>query len=203
MNPRSLLPLFALLLSCPKPDDTGDTDTGDTIDNEWGFDMKMPLERTLDCAGTPQAFLDANWLCTFDYGGTTGMVYAAATPVSCIETMSYIPTFEAVGQIWIDGTVTDLDNVAYDWGGNHHNDQVDLDWNGQHYTYSHSSFGFGWRSCQNMDCLVVTTLDGTSVQDGCGCDRSLPIVCVEVQADGSWAELADTFERCNGDDCGA
>lgn len=202
MRPIHLLPLL-LLTACPKPDESGDTDIqdGDPIENEWGFDMFAPTSAEVDCDGTAQVFEDMDWLCTFEVDGTSAMVYAASRATSCLVTMSYVPLFETQAWMWRNGAVTALEGALYDWGGNHHNDQLEFQWEGQRYLYSHSSFGFGWRSCQEMDCLQVTGTDGALVQDGCGCDRTLPIVCRQVMADGTWGDFTDTFARCNGDEC--
>lgn len=55
-----------------------------------------------------------------------------------------------------------------------------------------------------MDCLQVYDADDNLVEDGCTCDRTLPMVCVAVQTDGTWAALEDSFATCPGDDlCGA
>ena len=43
----------------------------------------------------------------------------------------------------------------------------------------------------------------TLVEDGCTCDRTLPISCSLMAADGTWGPLEDDFAGCNGDDtCG-
>jgi len=209
-----ILALPLLLLSCGKPDDTSDTDTDADTDsdsdsdtdlpNDWGFDMRVPQTRTLECAGGTHEFDDMDWLCTFPLQNVTGMIYIAATPTDCFETMSVVPSFEARGQIEIDGAISDLSSPMYDWGGNHHNDALDFDWDDQHFRMYHSSFGMGWRSCQPMDCMqVFESFGGEMVEDGCTCDRSLPTVCVQVQKDGTWVEFDDTFAVCDGDDtCG-
>ena len=69
---------------------------------------------------------------------------------------------------------------------------------GTSYRYYHSSFGFGWRRCQPMDCVQELRSDGV-VDDGCTPARTRPIVCVEIAEDGTEPALLDTFEKCLGD----
>ncbi|HPA58115.1 MAG TPA: hypothetical protein PLT70_11890, partial [bacterium] len=99
---------------------------------------------------------------------------------------------------WIsfDGAVSEITGANYDWGGNHHNDFLEFSYSGKKFKIYHSSFGYGWRSCQNMDCMQV----GDPVtEDGCTKERTLPSVCQEVSADGTVGSFEDTFEPCAGD----
>jgi hypothetical protein len=90
--------------------------------------------------------------------------------------------------------------VSYDWGGNHHNDAIEFDAAGKHWRAYHSSFGFGWRQCQPMDCLQQTQgVGGTVIEDGCTKERTLPAVCRPIKADGSYDALVDSFKPCLGD----
>ena len=184
----------------PGPQDQG----GDVAD--YGFDVRVPEMHTYTCEGgwqgsTEMSEQDADWICTFDVGDVHGYVYTQSTPTGCIVTMSANPTYTgAGGWISIDGQVSPLTNVGYDWGGNHHNDSMSFDWNGKHYSYYHSSFGWGWRACQNVDCIQVYGGDGTTLEtDGCSADRTLPAVCSAVKADGTYDPLVDTFAKCPGD----
>ena len=41
------------------------------------------------------------------------------------------------------------------------------------------------------------------LEDGCTCDRTLPVVCEQITPKGSWGEFTDTFAVCEGDSlCG-
>jgi hypothetical protein len=190
----------------PQPD-TGDTSE---IENEFGFVMRKPQQRTLSCEpafpGGPEQvdFMDTDWICTFDHGGKTGYIYVQATPTGCASGgMSSLPTFDGAGWISIGGAVSGLSDVYYDYGGNHNNDELGFAYNGAFYRYYHSSFGFGWRACQPMDCMIV--LDGkggTVLEDGCTDTRTLPVVCLPVESDStsfSAADFVDTFAKCPGD----
>jgi hypothetical protein len=171
--------------------------------SEYGFAIRTPQTRAITCTGAedqgPQDLPDTDYLCTFVHGGVSGYVYLQSTPVSCTMMMSALPTFETkLAQISIDGAVTDLSSATYEWGGNHHNDSFSFVYGGQTFTYDHSSFGFGFRCCDDPDCLRVS--DGaTVVEDGCTKERTLPIVCVLIKPDATHDPLDDTFEHCPGD----
>ncbi|MBN1653433.1 MAG: hypothetical protein JXA30_06620 [Deltaproteobacteria bacterium] len=181
----------------------GGGDGGSGSGGEFGFNYRLPQTHSLICAGgvgdpNPQEFLDVDWLCTFDYDGLNGHLYLQSTPISCTRTMSAVPEFETYNaQLSIDEQIVPLQNAQYVWGGNHHNDSLAFDHNGKSYDYNHSSFGYGWRACRNMDCMRVD--DGVSLDDGCTVDRTLPVVCVQIQPDGTHEPIIDTFEPCLGD----
>ena len=145
--------------------------------------------------------LDMDWLCTFEHDGESGYVYLQNNTTSCEDFgMSVGGGFTNVGAwISIDGNVSTLSGGYYDWGGNHHNDSMGFEYNGKKYEYYHSSFGYGWRVCQNMDCINVNAGEDDE-ELGCGSDRTLPIVCVQIKSDGTYEELIDNFEKCPGDD---
>lgn len=155
---------------------------------EYGFNVRKPGAMNLD------------WLCTFD--GKSSYVYArllqtgterkgiAETPVYMVE----------LAQISVNGKVSELANAYYDYGGGHHNDALGFDYDGATHSYYHSSFGFGFRSCQPMDCRNVYALGTTTLQtEGCAPARSLPATCVSIEADGTHAALEDKFVKCPGD----
>ncbi|MBN2341322.1 MAG: hypothetical protein JXX29_16975 [Deltaproteobacteria bacterium] len=178
-----------------------DTDTG--LENEWGFAIKTPVTRTLNCDDPEDIFdgewevLDRNWLCTFEEGNVEGVLYVQAIPTECFVLMSPQAVFEiGVAQIWIDGEVSSLTDVGYDYGGNHQNDSLSFTYGDLAYSYFHSSYDVGYHSCQNMDCANVFDMEGALVEKGCGCERTRPIICVQQQADGTFPELIDTFEIC-------
>lgn len=155
--------------------------------SEYGFNVRKPGAMNLD------------WLCTFEgksyfYARLlqtgTEQKGIAETPVYKVE----------LAQISVDGSVSELANTKYDYGGGHHNDALSFDYEGATHSYYHSSFGFGFRSCQPMDCRNVYALGTTTLQtEGCAPARSLPETCVSIEADGTHAMLEDTFVKCQGD----
>jgi len=190
-------------------DSDGDTDSGGPIENEWGFAMRLPKARTLTCVDPDENEYsweteDADWICTFEHAGVQGILYVQNTPVECLYASSEQAVYAGTSaQMWMDGDLYTAHSPLYDWGGNHRNDFLDFQYQGVRFRYYHSSFGFGWRACQNMDCLQVLNEDLTVVEDGCTCDRTLPAVCARVGTDGAFGELVDTFEVCPGDEtCG-
>ncbi len=187
------------------PDGGGGADAASTDGGhaELGFEIRVPETRSVTCSyypegfpEDPQEFADADWLCTFDHGGTQGYLYVQATPIDCEWAFMAYPSFDTgLAQLSIDGNVNDLENALYDWGGNHHNDTISFDYAGSQYVYDHSSYGFGWHACQPVDCIRV--YDGAElVEDGCTEERTLPIVCVPILEDGTHDTLEDRFDPC-------
>ena len=171
--------------------------------SDLGFFVRVPQTRTVTCGdGTTADAPDVDLVCQLPWDGKTYYVYVQSHPTACFE-MMMTPTFDVDGA-WmsVDGTVTEAD-ATYDWGGNHHNDQLQITYAEMIFQLYHSSFGFGWRSCARPDCLILNDLNLTIVQDGCSPTRTLPVICVSVNADGSLPEfvdpLIDNVEMCG--DC--
>lgn len=165
-------------------------DDDETGPQEYGFRLRKPGEKHLD------------WLCTFNSDADSGYVYVRLLQTGMKSTgIASVPVYEAeLAQISLNGAVTPLGNASYDYGGGHHNDALSLDHGGKTHTYYHSSFGFGFRSCQAMDCRNVYALGTTTLEtEGCTSARSLPEVCVSVESDGTHAALVDEFMKCPGD----
>jgi hypothetical protein len=115
--------------------------------------------------------------------------------------MVALPVFETVGAYAAkDGNVSALEGAYYDFGGNHANDWLEFELNGKHFRYYHSSFGLGYRKCQPMDCMQVSeSAGGRLIEDGCTDERTLPVVCVEIDPEESYYDdddLVDNFEPC-------
>ena len=190
--------LLCVAIACD--DDAANVSRGAAIDNEWGFSMETPRTRTVHCEGADLKTPDADWLCTVEQDGKTGVIYVQSTPVSCYVVSGIIPVYETVtAELWMDGAVTTLSDAQYDYGGGHHNDNLRVTVNGTRLEYNHSSLDYRIRACQPMDCAMLLDDDDAVVENGCLCDRSLPVVCSEVKTDGTFAPLVDTFEMCEGD----
>lgn len=154
-------------------------------------------------------FDQQDWICTFKYAGKEGFVYAQGSPIACRATMSMIPIISVDSAVlYVNGKYETLSTASYEWGGNHHNDKFRFTYDGKVYEYFHSSYGWGGRSCQEMDCMRVFESDGTTlIEDGCktfdedlGGVRSLPVVCRFASLeDGSFGDFTDSFELCPGD----
>ncbi len=186
---------------------TGGTTGGGT--GEYGFTYRSPGSHTESCTSEVlrgQTLTinapDQDWLCTFNVAGQKGYVYARTTAngAACIYSNAF-PTYKVeLAQISIGGLVTDLANPQYDGGGNHHNDALRFDYQGSTYEYYHSSFGTGGRRCQDMDCINIYAVGGTTpTTEGCASTRTLPEVCVLITDDGTHGPLVDKFTKCPGD----
>ena len=163
---------------------------GNSGGGEFGFSYRKP------------AATDVDWLCTFRQGGVSGHVYARLNQTGTMMVgIATIPVYAtALAQISVGGTPADLGSTQYDYGGGHHNDSFRFDYQGKTYKYYHSSFGFGFRSCQPMDCINVYESGATTPQtDGCTSARALPEICVPIKADGTHDPLTDRFMKCPGD----
>jgi hypothetical protein len=158
--------------------------------DEFGFSYRVPGDKNLD------------WLCTFNDAAASGYVYVRLLQTGTTSTgLATVPVYSAeLAQISIDGQLAELSGATYDYGGGHHNDSLAFEYAGKSQRYYHSSFGFGFRSCQNMDCRNVHAPGTTAIEtEGCGSDRALPEVCVSFEADGTHEPLADRFMKCPGD----
>lgn len=155
-------------------------------------------------------FDQQDWICTFKYADKEGFVYVQGSPTDCQTTgMGMNPEISVdTAVFYVNGKYATLKDLSYEWGGNHHNDKFRFTYDGKVYEYFHSSYGFGGRSCQEMDCMRVFESDGTTlIEDGCktfdedlSTVRSLPVVCRFASVDdGSFGDFTDTFELCVGD----
>jgi hypothetical protein len=170
------------------PAATGGTSGG----GEFGFTYRKPGATDLD------------WLCTFRQGGADGHVYVRLNQTGTMTVgIATVPVYTAVlAQLSTSGSgaPSELANVQYDYGGGHHNDSLRFDDQGKTYKYYHSSFGFGFRSCQPMDCINIYAPGATApLTDGCTSARALPEICVPIKSDGTHDPLIDRFMKCQGD----
>lgn len=188
--------------------DGGGSADGGGVPGPYGFTLRKPISHSLDCKGIspmdPNAKLQAketDWVCSLVAGKVDAHVYVQATPAKCISLgMGLGASYQVTGWISQGGAVGPLTKATYDIGGGHQNDSIELEHQSQVYKLYHSSFGFGWRKCQEMDCVqVLEGFAGKVKQDGCTKERTLPIVCREVKPDGTVDELVDLFKPCKGD----
>jgi hypothetical protein len=167
-----------------------DPGSGGSTGSEYGFSFRAPSEKNLD------------WLCTYHQDQVSGYVYVRLLQTGMQSAgIAMVPVYAVqLAQISIDGKVSMLEGVEYEYGGGHHNDALAFDYAGKSQRYYHSSFGFGFRKCQNMDCRDVYGLASTTLEtEGCASDRMLPEVCVSFAPDGTHAALTDAFMKCPGD----
>ncbi|MBI5545272.1 MAG: hypothetical protein HY901_15385 [Deltaproteobacteria bacterium] len=174
--------------------------------DERGFLLRVPQARDVPNtdpagAGGTTSCEDLDYVCTLDDGTLHGFFYVQATPTENRGMPLGMVYRTEGGWLSLGNVVTAAENAEYDRGGNHAIDTVSFDLNGLTYRYYHSSLYPWYRPCHDMDCLEV--YQGTSiVKAGCEPDRSLPVVCVNVEArDGApyVPELVDTFATCPGD----
>lgn len=175
------------------------------------FKTRVPKREVYTCKSTElsweEKFDQVDWICSFKYDGDEGYVYVQESPTSCQARFSMIPVMSIdTAVFYVNGKYKTLNDVSYDWGGNHHNDRIRFTYDGKVFEYNHSSYGWGGRSCQEMDCLIVYEADGkTVIEDGCGLDadisnsRKLPVVCRAADENGKFDDFTDTFQLCMGD----
>lgn len=182
--------------------DAAATDGGITP-GPYGFTMRMPRHHDIPCTGMfcPSPTIgaeDVDYVCDLRFGTLNHYVYVQARPMSFLDFMGFL--YEVDAAYLSDGTTVTQVSATYSWGGGHHNDSLTVDVGTYVVRYDHSSFGFGFRQCQPMDCLVIYEPGpGAEVQNGCRRDRSVPAICKPVAADGTVPPLVDTFMRCPGD----
>lgn len=172
-------------------------------DVAFGFELRAPIAHRIPCSGPgcPAPTVEAeeiDYVCDLRYGALSHYVYVQARPVSFVVFMGY--NYEVDGAWISDGTTATPITAVYNFGGNHHNETITADVPGYQVRYDHSSYGFGFRQCQPMDCLVVYEAGpGAELENGCTRDRTVPTICKPVRADGTLEPFVDTFMRCPGD----
>ena len=165
---------------------------------------------TQELGGFEGDFDQKDWICSFKYAGMEGYVYVQSSPTGCTPHWGFYPDIGVDSAvIYVNGKYETLNDVTYDWGGNHHADSFRFSYDGKVFEYSRSSInGFAFRPCHEMDCLKVYEADGTTlIEDGCNINgddlskvRQLPIVCRFANVDdGSFGDFTDNFELCPGD----
>jgi len=174
-------------------DESAGVDAVVKADPLTGFEIRKPLPRQIDPGLTVE---DVDYVCTLVYGEIDAYFYIQTTPFKCSATG--LCQFQTIGAWISDGGLVRPVEASYNWGGHHHNDWILLRLKGLTVRYNHSSYGFGWRSCQAPDCLQIET-DGMLDKDGCEPERTLPVVCRQVWADGTYDPLVDDFRTCPGD----
>lgn len=180
------------------------------------FKTRVPKKAVYHCDLTQEIggfegdFDQKDWICSFKYAGMEGYVYVQASPTGCTPHWGFYPDIGVDSAvIYVNGKYETLNDVTYDWGGNHHADSFRFSYDGKVFQYSRSSInGFAFRPCHEMDCLQVYEADGTTlIEDGCNFNsddlskvRQLPIVCRFANLeDGSFGDFTDNFELCPGD----
>lgn len=180
------------------------------------FKTRVPKKAVYHCDLTQETggfegdFDQKDWICSFKYAGMEGYVYVQSSPTGCTPHWGFYPDISVDSAVfYLNGKYETLNDVTYDWGGNHHNDSFRFSYDGKVFEYSRSSInGFAFRPCQEMDCLKVYEADGTTlIEDGCNFNsddlskvRQLPIVCRFANLeDGSFGDFTDNFELCPGD----
>lgn len=118
-------------------------------------------------------------------------------PVSCRLTVGVISYEVHKAEFFVNGSKKEISDVSYHGGGNHRIFGLQFTYKGKVFKYDYSTMGMGGRPCQNMDCMKVLESDGKTVaQNGCGEERSLPIVCRHAKADGTFDSFEDSFHVC-------
>ena len=174
------------------------------------FEIRKPKGHVLPCevprGGEGEFMRDTlsqhDVICTYDYNGEKGFLYVQLTPISCGGGMSITPGRYNVdkAEFYVNGKFADVSDVDYEWGSNHHVEKLWFTYKENVFLYSQSTMGWGGRPCQNMDCLKVFESDGkTYVENGCN-ERSLPIVCRNINSKGEVvSDFTDTYKVCEGD----
>ena len=172
------------------------------------FEIRKPKHDAFTCEVSwgdeteTKTFSQHDVICTYDYNGEQGFLYVRLTPTSCHGGMSITPSSYDVDKVelYVNGEFAEVSDVKYEWGGNHHVEKLMFTYKDKVFRYGQSTMGWGGRPCQNMDCLKVFESDGkTYVENGCN-ERSLPIVCRNVNGNGEIVgDFTDKYEVCEGD----
>ena len=171
------------------------------------FDIRVPDQKFLPCRDSivstnyREDWIDtvgqSDLICSFKYDGDSGYVYVQNNPVSCRLTVGLISYEVHKAEFFVNGSKKEISDVKYHGGGNHRIFGLQFTYKGKVFKYDYSTMGMGGRPCQNMDCMKVLESDGkTVVQNGCGEDRSLPIVCRHAKENGTFDSFEDSFHVC-------
>ena len=171
------------------------------------FDIRVPDQKFLPCrdsivsANYREDWIDtvaqSDLICSFKYDGDSGYVYVQNNPVSCRLTVGLISYEVHKAEFYVNGSKKEISDVKYHGGGNHRIFGLQFTYKGKVFKYDYSTMGMGGRPCQNMDCMKVLESDGKTVaQNGCGEDRSLPIVCRHAKENGTFDSFEDSFHVC-------
>ena len=171
------------------------------------FDIRVPDQKFLPCRDSivsgnyREDWIDtvaqSDLICSFKYDGDSGFVYVQNNPVSCRLTVGLISYEVHKAEFFVNGSRKEISDVKYHGGGNHRIFGLQFTYKGKVFKYDYSTMGMGGRPCQNMDCMKVLESDGkTVVQNGCGEDRSLPIVCRHAKENGTFDSFEDSFHVC-------
>lgn len=181
----------------------GGSDAG-MIDGPFGFTLRLPGTREVPCTGIfcnspTQTAEDTDYICDLRWSGLEYYVYVQSHGTSFLDFMGLL--YEVDGAWYSDGTNATPTTAVYLWGGNHHNDSLIVDLPSHQVRWDHSSFGFGFRQCQPMDCVAVYEAGpGAELVNGCQPERTVPAICKRVAPDGTITAWEDTFMRCAGDE---
>ena len=171
------------------------------------FDIRVPDQKFLPCRDSivsdnfREDWIDtiaqSDLICSFKYDGDSGFVYVQNNPVSCRLFVGDISYEVHKAEFFVNGSMKEISNVEYDVGGNHRIFGLRFTYKDKVFRYGYSTMGMGGRPCQNMDCMRVQKLDGTTmIQNGCDEDRSLPIVCRHAKENGTFDSFEDSYHVC-------
>ena len=171
------------------------------------FDIRVPDQKFLPCHDSivsgnyREDWIDtvaqSDLVCSFKYDGDSGFVYVQNNPVSCRLTVGLISYEVHKAEFFVNGSRKEISDVKYHGGGNHRIFGLQFTYKGKVFKYDYSTMGMGGRPCQNMDCMKVFESDGKKVvQNGCGEERLLPIVCRHAKEDGTFDSFEDSFHVC-------
>jgi hypothetical protein len=171
------------------------------------FNIRVPDQKFLPCHDSivstnyREDWIDtvaqSDLICSFKYDGDSGFVYVQNNPVSCRLTVGLISYEVHKAEFFVNGSMREILDAKYHGGGNHRIFGLQFTYKGKVFKYDYSTMGMGGRPCQNMDCMKVFESDGkTVVQNGCGEDRSLPIVCRHAKENGTFDSFEDSFHVC-------
>ena len=184
----------------PVPDYRMDLDTISLQPETAAFEIRKPAERTLTCGATTSKVLDMDLLCESANDSLHADIYVQSRPTSCVGFTGIGYTAER-GWIRTTNGIQPLPQATYEGGGNNKNDRVSFSWNGKFYSFYHSTFGTGGRSCAPPDCMQTCQDKDcrTVLYDGCKrttcAAPALRTQCVAVKPDGSVPERLDPWKQ--------
>ena len=122
--------------SSEQEDTSSSSGNSETKDFAGIFSVRKPDQKAYVCNLKAVDIHDTlaahDVICTFKYEKMDGFIYMQGTPTSCEGFMQALPVIENPKiELYMNGAMAKVTEPAYDWGGNHHVDEISFVYDGK------------------------------------------------------------------------